>query len=83
MSCCERRDDVLKFIKPAGHEQFHASLCAAKLVSACTIQERQWDLQSSPAKTGEQDILPQYTGQPKLLLNPVYEEPIQTVKGKP
>ncbi|XP_031271162.1 inositol 3-kinase [Pistacia vera] len=83
ISCCERRDDVLKFIKPAGHEQFYASLCAAKLVSDCNIRVPQWDVQSSPAKTGEQDILPQYSDQPKLLLNPVYEEPIKTVQGKP
>lgn len=74
---------MLKFTKPVGHEQFHASLCAAKLLSACTIQEGQWDLQSSPAKTGEQDFPPQYTDQPKLLHNSVYEEPIQTVEGKP
>ncbi|KAL5748079.1 hypothetical protein ACOSQ2_025376 [Xanthoceras sorbifolium] len=83
VNCCGRRDDDSKFVKPSGHEQFHASLCAAKLISTCGIQDCRRDLPSSPAIAGEQGSLPPYNGQPKLLHNTVYEEPIQTVHGKP
>ncbi|WCJ29206.1 Inositol 3-kinase [Euphorbia peplus] len=35
----ERSDNELKFMKPAGHETFHSSLCAAKLLTTpCSIQ---------------------------------------------
>lgn len=80
ISCCEDSNDDLKFVKPAGHQQFHSSLAAAKLTSAAPLQECQWDLRNSPPRAIEQGI-PQYTGQQKLLLNPVYEEPIQSVEG--
>lgn len=83
MSCGGRRGDELRFMKLAGHDQFHASLSAAKLVSACAIQECQQDLPNCPAMTGERGFVPQYNGQPKLLLNSVYEKSIQTVEGKP
>lgn len=36
---CEKNDDELMFLKPAGHEQFHSSLGAAKLVTQCSLQE--------------------------------------------
>lgn len=67
-------------MKPAGHEQFHSSLCAAKLVSACAIQEC---LQDFPGITREQGFSPQNNGQSKLLLNPPYDEPIKSTEGKP
>lgn len=80
MSCSERRDEEIKFMKPEGHEQFRSSLCAAKLVSACAIQEC---LQDFPGITREQVFLPQNNGQSKQLLNPLYDEPIKTTEGKP
>ncbi|KAK0604345.1 hypothetical protein LWI29_014708 [Acer saccharum] len=83
MQCERRDDDDLKFVKPAGHEQFHTSLCAAKLISISGIQDCRKDLPSSPALAGEQGFLPQYNGQPKLLHSPVYEEPIQNGHSKP
>ncbi|CAK7331226.1 unnamed protein product [Dovyalis caffra] len=84
MQClrCERSDNELKFLKPVGHEQFHASLGAAKITPPCSIQDRQWNPPSSPKKT-EQIAIPHYTAQAKSLVNSVYEEPIQTVEGKP
>lgn len=83
MSCNEVRGDELRFMMPTGHEQFHASLFAAKLVSAFAVQEQEDDLPNSPAATGAQGFLPHCNGQPKLLLNPMYEESIRTAEGKP
>uniref|UniRef100_A0A5B7A7G8 Inositol 3-kinase n=1 Tax=Davidia involucrata TaxID=16924 RepID=A0A5B7A7G8_DAVIN len=82
VGCHEREDDELKFAKPLGHGQFHASLGAAKLMSTCPIQECRWDLPSSP-RAVEQGIHPHCNGQQKLLQNSVYEEPIQSVESKP
>ncbi|KAF7121320.1 hypothetical protein RHSIM_Rhsim13G0069500 [Rhododendron simsii] len=43
-SCClDGQDDGLKFEKPLGHDQFHASLAAAKLATGCSIRECQQD----------------------------------------
>lgn len=67
-------------MKPEGHEQFHSSLCAAKLVSACAMQEC---LKDFPGITREQGFLSQNNGQSKQLLNPLYDEPIKTTEGKP
>ncbi|XP_021279341.1 inositol 3-kinase [Herrania umbratica] len=78
----ETRDDRLSFSKPPGHEEFHASLASTKLVSTCSIQECQQDQPRSP-RTVEQVICPQCNGQPKLLVNSVFDEPIQTVQGRP
>lgn len=75
-SCClDGQDDGLKFEKPLGHDQFHASLAAAKLATACSIRECQQDLHNSPT-TIEQDIHQQCTGQHKHLTTSVLEEPI-------
>lgn len=83
ISCHGRRDDdELRFTRPEGHEQFHASLGAAKLISTCPMQECQRDLSSSP-RAVEQFILPQKAENPKVSLNSIYEEQIQAVEGKP
>lgn len=83
ISCHERKDDeMMKFVKVAGYDQFHASLVAAKQISTCPVQECQREMPTSP-RAVEQGILPQCTGQSKLLINYVYEEPIQTVDSKP
>lgn len=80
-SCClQGKDDGLKFVKPLGHDQFHASLAAAKLVTSCSIRECEQDVNNSPIAV-EHDIHQQCTGQQKLLLNPVFEEPIQSVNS--
>ncbi|XAR58912.1 hypothetical protein NMG60_11014490 [Bertholletia excelsa] len=77
-SCCpEKQDEELKFVKPLGHEQFKLSLRAAKLTTSCSIQECRQDLQM------EQDTCHQFPGQQSLLLNSVFEEPIQSVNSKP
>ncbi|KAJ4834694.1 hypothetical protein Tsubulata_003596 [Turnera subulata] len=77
----ESGDNGLLFVKPAGHEDFHASLNAAKLRYPCLIRGCQCDCQSSPTVV-KQSNLPLCTGEPNLV-NPVYEEQIQTVEGKP
>uniref|UniRef100_A0A5B7A820 Carbohydrate kinase PfkB domain-containing protein n=1 Tax=Davidia involucrata TaxID=16924 RepID=A0A5B7A820_DAVIN len=81
IGCHEKQDDELKFVKPLGHGQFHASLGAAKLMSTCPIQECKWDLPTSPIV--EHGIHPQYNGQQKMSLNSVYEDPIQSIESKP
>ncbi|KAL7201498.1 hypothetical protein ACSBR1_033240 [Camellia fascicularis] len=80
--CIEEQDDRMKFVKPFGHDQFHASLAATKLTSSCSNWECQQELRSSPVAV-EQDIHQQYTSQQKLLLNSVFEEPIQSVNRTP
>ncbi|KAI8523575.1 hypothetical protein RHMOL_Rhmol13G0084700 [Rhododendron molle] len=78
-SCClDGQDDGLKFEKPLGHDQFHASLAAAKLATACSIRECQQDLHNSPTTIG-QDIHQQRTGQHKLLTTSVLEEPVYRI----
>ena len=77
LSCCEDSNGDLKFVKPAGHQQFHSSLAAAKLMPAAPLHEC---LRNSSPRAVEQGI-PQCSGQQKLLVNPVYEEPIQSVEG--
>ncbi|KAL9415790.1 hypothetical protein AB3S75_039060 [Citrus x aurantiifolia] len=72
LSCSEGRDEEIEFMKPEGHEQFHSSLCAAKLVSACAMQEC---LKDFPGITREQGFLSQNNGQSKQLLDPPYDEP--------
>lgn len=47
ISCHERQDDELRFTKPAGHAQFHASLDTSKLTPACVVPECPWDLPSA------------------------------------
>lgn len=83
ISCHERQDEKSKFKKQAGHEQFHASLAAAKQKPTSPVQECQRDVPTSTRAEEQQSILPQCTGQSKLLINYVYDEPIQTVDGKP
>ncbi|KAF5446727.1 hypothetical protein F2P56_032330 [Juglans regia] len=68
----ERYDDERMFSKPAGHEQFHASLGSAKLIPTCMVEECQWDLPSSASREVEQAIL-----------NSIHEENINCVDGKP
>ncbi|XP_059660863.1 inositol 3-kinase [Cornus florida] len=80
-SCHERQDHELKFLKPIGHEQFHASLSAAKLISICPIQECQQDRPSSPRAT-EQDIHPKCNGQQKLLLTSVHEGQLHSAETR-
>ncbi|KAL9367907.1 hypothetical protein Peur_039106 [Populus x canadensis] len=75
----ERSDDELKFLRPEGHEQFHTFLLAARLITPCSIEEHQWNSPSSTMET-EQTAVPHYTKQPKLLANPMYEEPIHRVE---
>ncbi|KAF2312565.1 hypothetical protein GH714_035087 [Hevea brasiliensis] len=58
--------DELMFLKPEGHEQFHSSLGAAKLLTQHSIQESK-----------------DCSGQPKLAVNPVNDEAMQTADGKP
>lgn len=80
IGCSERRDDVM-ISKPLGHEQFHASLCAAKLISTTRpIQEYQKDLHNT-SRAVDNSIHPQYSEQQKFLRNHIYEEPIQSVEG--
>lgn len=62
----ERNYDELMFLKAAGHEQFHSSLGASKLLTQQPIQE-----------------CTDCSEQPKLGINPVYEEAMQTAEGKP
>lgn len=85
VSCHERKDEKFRFTNVAGHEQFHASLGAAKQIPRCLPHDCEWDLPSSPSRAVEQglNILPHFTTQPKLLPDSIYEEPIQTVDGKP
>jgi 1D-myo-inositol 3-kinase len=71
----DQRNENLKFVKAAGHEQFHTSLTAAKPVSMPVDEQCH--------KAAEQDVVPQCNGQPKLLVKHVYKEPIQTVDSKP
>ncbi|PSR86166.1 Inositol 3-kinase [Actinidia chinensis var. chinensis] len=81
-SCClEGLDDRLKFVKPLGHDQFHSALGETKLAFSCSTQECQRDLVNSTA--AEQDIHYQFNGQQKVLLNPVFEEPIQSNSSMP
>jgi 1D-myo-inositol 3-kinase len=75
----EKSDDELKFLRPVGHEQFHTFLVAARLITPCSIEEHQWNSPSSTMEM-EQTAVPHYTKQPKLLANPMYEEPIQRVE---
>ncbi|KAM0999229.1 hypothetical protein FF1_005960 [Malus domestica] len=84
-NCHERKDDRFRFVNIEGHEQFQASLGAAKQTTKCLAQEPQWDLPSSPPKSMEQGVLPQYATQPKLLPVSVNAEPVQIVDtaGKP
>ncbi|EEF36760.1 kinase, putative [Ricinus communis] len=49
----ERSDGELEFLKPEGHEQFHSSIDAAKLISPDSIQE---------SRDMEEDILPACNG---------------------
>ncbi|KAJ6691926.1 INOSITOL 3-KINASE [Salix purpurea] len=79
---CERSEYEPEFLKPDGHEQFHVSLGAAKSTPPFSIQARPWTPSNSPKET-EQTPIPHYTAQAKLLASSVYEEPIQTVEGKP
>ncbi|KAK9940773.1 hypothetical protein M0R45_017415 [Rubus argutus] len=85
VSCHERKDEKFRFTNVAGHEQFHTSLGAAKQIPRCLPRDCEWDLPSSPSRAVEQglNILPHFTTQPKLLPDSIYEEPIQTVDGKP
>ncbi|KAJ6750741.1 hypothetical protein OIU85_001293 [Salix viminalis] len=43
----ERSDDELKFLRPEGHEQFHALLAAEKSITPFSIEEHQWNSPSS------------------------------------
>ncbi|KAL6967677.1 inositol 3-kinase [Sarracenia purpurea var. burkii] len=70
--CLDGRDDGLKFVKPLGHDQFRASLGAAKSTTSCSVLEHQEDLPSSRLAIEH-----------KLLLNSVFEEPIQSVNRTP
>ncbi|KAJ6424829.1 hypothetical protein OIU84_025573 [Salix udensis] len=63
----ERSDDELKFLRPEGHEQFHALLAAEKSITPFSIEEHQWN---SPSSTQETAV-PRFTKQPKLLANPI------------
>lgn len=85
ISCHERQDEDWMFLRQAGHEQFHTSLAAAKLIPTSTspLQECQRDVPTSPKAVEQQGVLPQRTGQSKLLTNYVYGEPIQTIDSKP
>ncbi|KAF5751378.1 hypothetical protein HS088_TW02G00391 [Tripterygium wilfordii] len=80
--CYERSDGELKFSKPLGHEQFHASLGTAKLPYLQTVQECRCDLPRSPNSV-EQSLPNQYTGHPKLLPTPFHEEPVRTIDNEP
>ncbi|GFZ19627.1 pfkB-like carbohydrate kinase family protein [Actinidia rufa] len=81
-SCClEGLDDRLKFVKSLGHDQFHSALGETKLAFSCSARECQRDLVNSTA--AEQDIHYQFNGQQKVLLNPVFEEPIQSNSSMP
>ncbi|KAJ7959805.1 inositol 3-kinase-like [Quillaja saponaria] len=74
--CNERRDSELNFWKQPGHEQFHTSLSAAKVITPHHIQECEWNLTSSPRMI-EQGM------KTNLLINSVHEGPIQSADGKP
>lgn len=82
-SCHERREGSFNFSKPIGHEQFHSSLGASKLLLNCPLQECQWDMQNYPSRAADQGIHSLYNGHQKLLVNPAYEEPMQSVQGTP
>ncbi|KAM7257355.1 hypothetical protein ACFE04_013096 [Oxalis oulophora] len=96
LEACQKmvRDEVLcrkaqtvnsenaKFVKAAGHQQFHASLTTAKQVAKPVEDEHQRDISNSP-KSAEQDVVLNCNGQPKLFVKHVYEERIQNVESKP
>ncbi|KAE8725553.1 Inositol 3-kinase [Hibiscus syriacus] len=71
----ESEDDSISFMKPAGHDKFHASLASTKLVSTCSIQECLQEVPRSPGSV-QQAIRPPCNGQQKLLLGSVYDKPI-------
>ncbi|XP_057955877.1 inositol 3-kinase [Malania oleifera] len=84
IGCNERRKNSdMNFTKPVGHKQFHASLSTARLISASLTEDCQWDLQDSTPKAVEESMHPQCSGQQRLSINTVYEEPIQSVDGRP
>ncbi|GMG98335.1 hypothetical protein Nepgr_000175 [Nepenthes gracilis] len=74
--CCEENEEEVGFTKPDGHEQFHASLSAAILPHVQPLLE----FQSKPLVQG---ISPRFSGQQKLLLNTLDDEPVEFVEGKP
>ncbi|CAK9164209.1 unnamed protein product [Ilex paraguariensis] len=77
ISCHERPDDEWKkFVKSLGHEQFRALLNAAKSI----LQECPWNLPRSSIPV-EPVVHSQYSRQPKLLPDTVYEDPINTAES--
>ncbi|KAK1412758.1 hypothetical protein QVD17_34255 [Tagetes erecta] len=72
---CDEHDDESRFTKPSGHEQFIASLSAAKLVTARTV---------SP-NVGHEVLDPNlgYTSNQMFCNNSIYEEPIKSIDAKP
>lgn len=78
VSSFDRNSERLKLTKQAGYEQFHTSLGAARLIAKNPFQESesQHPQHHSSSRTEEQGILPQYNEEPKLLVNPVFEESI-------
>lgn len=74
----EKQEDGPKKLKPSDYEEFQAALNEAKMVAAQSIKECKWDLHSSPGA-----LEPIRNGQQRLLLNPVCEEPINSVDSKP
>lgn len=73
----ERLNDKLVFVKPIDHEDFHMALIRAKTVPALPVRECQQDLPSSPRVVENHNHI-SFSGQPRLLSNNVYEEPIMS-----
>ncbi|KAD6119879.1 hypothetical protein R6Q59_025902 [Mikania micrantha] len=73
---CDGHDDGSRFTKLSGHEQFIASLGAAKLVSTRTVSPNVGDqvLDPNPGCTSQQML---------FLKNSVHEEPINSIDANP
>ncbi|KAI3806301.1 hypothetical protein L1987_22200 [Smallanthus sonchifolius] len=73
---CDGHDEKSRFTKPSDHEQFIASLSAAKLVTTRTVSPNVGDevLDPNPGYTSNQML---------FLKNSVYEEPIKSIDAKP
>ncbi|GMH12223.1 hypothetical protein Nepgr_014064 [Nepenthes gracilis] len=74
---CEKKEEELDFTKPDGHEQFHASLSAAKSPSSPPVQACQCDLPNLASKPVIHGISCEYSGQQGLLLNTVCDESVE------
>lgn len=72
------------FTKTSGHDEFHASLNAARLASIPPVKELQQDPNNHTGRTLNHTINHQRNGQKKFLHNTISDEqPIESLKGTP